>query len=44
MAIAVASAIGGLAIAGVSHGRCASANSGNGKLQFDGPESIPTRD
>ena len=44
MAIAVASAIGALAIAGVNHGRCASANSGNGNLQFEGPKSIPTRD
>jgi AAHS family benzoate transporter-like MFS transporter len=33
MAIAVASAIGALAIAGVNHRRCASANSGNGNLQ-----------
>ncbi|BAN26396.1 MFS transporter [Caballeronia insecticola] len=38
MAIAVASAIGALAITGVNHRRCASANPGNGNLQFDTPD------
>lgn len=43
MAIAVASAIGCVAIAGVNHRRCASAaNPGN--LQFEGPTPISTRD
>jgi AAHS family benzoate transporter-like MFS transporter len=44
MAIAVASAIGALAIAGVNHRRCASANPGNDNLRFEGPASISARD
>ena len=43
MAIAFASAMGAVAIASVNHRRNASANPGNGNLEFEGPASISTR-